>query len=42
MQGILTAAANINKRKTNCFQVLDDNSAVCSKELSWLIENDCK
>ena len=43
MQGILTVAANNDKqKKTNCFQVMDDSSAVCWNQLSWLVENDCK
>ena len=34
--GIDTVLANTTKRK----QALDDNSSVCSNQLSWLIEDD--
>ena len=39
---MLTVAVNAIKRKTNRFEVLDDNSAVCSNQLSWLVGNGCK
>ena len=38
IQGILTVAANNIKRKINRFQALDNNSAVCSNQLSWLVK----
>ena len=42
MQGILIVTANTTTRKDFVFNGWTTNSAVCSNQLSWLVENDCQ